>query len=194
MAWLKTSDESIAYNCVAWALGFNHIAIWPDAAFDLEWPFPKPEVGNVDDFGQLFALFGYERCATEIYEVGYEKIALYAPTEDAPPEHAARQLPDGRWASKLGGRGIDGEHDHLADWPQESPYREACRTYGGARYFFRRRRGGKYPSYEEATASKSSPSEPPPSVGRITAGGVILPFGVALPQRTESAPITRSDD
>ncbi len=43
---------------------------------------------------------GYEECEDGSHEPGFEKIALYA--KDAEPTHAARQLPDGRWTSKLG--------------------------------------------------------------------------------------------
>jgi len=150
MAWHKTSEKSSDYNCIAWALGFDHILLWPEAAFDMEWPFPRPETCSVADFAQLFALFGYERCNTEMYEAGFEKIALYSVTPNSAPEHAARQLQDGRWTSKLGGGGIDGIHDALADFPTEEPYNKSCRLYGGARFFFRRPRG-QYPSYEQAT-------------------------------------------
>lgn len=34
-------------------------------------------------------------------EQGYEKVALYV-DHDGKPTHAARQLPTGRWTSKLG--------------------------------------------------------------------------------------------
>ena len=41
-------------------------------------------------------------------EKGFQKIALYV--KDGIPTHAARQLPTGKWTSKLG-RDIDIEHD-----------------------------------------------------------------------------------
>ena len=39
-------------------------------------------------------------------ERGFEKIALFADSATLAPRHAAHQIPDGRWESKLGG-GID---------------------------------------------------------------------------------------
>lgn len=52
----------------------------------------------------VFASLGYEPCADGILEQGYEKIALFAHDKEgvAQPTHAARQLGDGKWTSKLG--------------------------------------------------------------------------------------------
>ena len=50
----------------------------------------------------------------DIFEGLLEKIALYADGATQAPKHAAHQLPDGRWESKLGG-GIDIQHDSLAE-------------------------------------------------------------------------------
>jgi len=71
---------------------------------------------------------GYEECRDESPEEGYEKVALcgfgfyYT--------HAARQLPNGRWTSKLG-KAEDIEH--------ESPDDVAGGLYGEAVQFMRRR-------------------------------------------------------
>jgi hypothetical protein len=43
-------------------------------------------------------------------ENGYEKVAIY--TLNGVPTHAARQLPNGNWTSKLGSE-IDIEHNSL---------------------------------------------------------------------------------
>jgi len=45
-------------------------------------------------------------------EDGWEKIAIFA-DEQGEPLHAARQLPSGRWTSKLGAD-VDIEHDLAA--------------------------------------------------------------------------------
>ena len=58
----------------------------------------------------LFLAAGYELCGDGNLEDGYEKIAIYA--KDGEPTHAARQLGDGRWTSKLG-KYEDIEHDSL---------------------------------------------------------------------------------
>jgi hypothetical protein len=43
---------------------------------------------------------GFERCNNGDLEDGYEKIAIY--TKGRKFCHVARQVPDGRWESKLG--------------------------------------------------------------------------------------------
>ena len=43
----------------------------------------------------------HENCESGDLEVGFEKVAIYAQADGA-PTHAARQLPDGTWTSKLG--------------------------------------------------------------------------------------------
>ena len=48
-----------------------------------------------------FQVFGFEECKNPALEPGWEKIALFA-SAASEPTHAARQLPDGRWTSKLG--------------------------------------------------------------------------------------------
>jgi hypothetical protein len=60
-----------------------------------------PRVASVAAYEQAFATRGYARCASELLEVGVEKIALFVNGHGV-PTHAARQLPDGSWTSKLG--------------------------------------------------------------------------------------------
>jgi hypothetical protein len=65
-----------------------------------------------DDFGigvlvQAFRALGYEECEGEHPEPRFEKVALYG--SGAFYTHAARQLPNGEWTSKLGAE-IDIEH------------------------------------------------------------------------------------
>lgn len=93
--YVETSPESTAYNCIAWAVGESH-RWWQPGAY---WPIPPG-----DDLAALVSLFrwlGYEHCDDDDLEPGYEKVALYADEADE-WTHAARQLPDGRWTSKLG--------------------------------------------------------------------------------------------
>jgi hypothetical protein len=52
-------------------------------------------------FVEAFRVLGYEECDDGSLEDGYQKIAIFA--DDAGnPTHAARQLPNGEWTSKLG--------------------------------------------------------------------------------------------
>jgi hypothetical protein len=64
-------------------------------------------------FVQAFGQVGYSRCKNGSLERGFEKVAIYA-IPDArgklQPEHASRQLADGRWTSKMG---LDEDIEHL---------------------------------------------------------------------------------
>jgi hypothetical protein len=51
---------------------------------------------------------GFEECADESSEPGFERVALYG--SGLVYTHAARQLPSGKWTSKLG-KAEDIEHD-----------------------------------------------------------------------------------
>jgi hypothetical protein len=65
------------------------------------------DVWILEAFIELFRSVNYECCDTSVPENSFEKIAIYM--LDNIPTHAARQLPNGKWTSKLGS-GID-EHD-----------------------------------------------------------------------------------
>jgi hypothetical protein len=57
-------------------------------------------VETVEAFRKAFASLGDVVCDHDQLEEGYEKIARFALA--GVPKHAARQLPSGRWTSKLG--------------------------------------------------------------------------------------------
>lgn len=60
-----------------------------------------------------FRALGYETCGMDVsLESGFVKVALYG--SGLFYTHAARQLPNGKWTSKLG-RGEDIEHDSPED-------------------------------------------------------------------------------
>lgn len=64
---------------------------------------------TLDAYIAAFSSIGYALCPTGDKEHQIEKIALFA-TLAAKPTHAARQIPNGRWKSKLGPN-HDIEHD-----------------------------------------------------------------------------------
>jgi hypothetical protein len=131
--WTSEPDER--YNCAAFALGLYTDNWWPTDYEGYAWPDGTHRDESLKSFGEGFALFGYEQCESGELEVGYEKLAIYAvddPDEtEAAIKHVARQLPDGRWASKLG-QAKDSEHPRLDDL--------AGPWYGVPRWYFRRRR------------------------------------------------------
>jgi hypothetical protein len=95
-----TSDRAIAYNCIAWAAGDDGRWWWPVEVPDVHWPDGAPRVVDLASFVAAFATLGYSPCEGRDFELGREKVALFA--LHGIPTHAARQLPDGRWTSKLG--------------------------------------------------------------------------------------------
>ncbi|MGH7130298.1 MAG: DUF7689 domain-containing protein, partial [Planctomycetaceae bacterium] len=63
-------------------------------------PEPARREYSLDAYLQAFATLGYKPCNDASHEDGQQKIALYC--KDDVPQHAARQLSDGRWTSKCG--------------------------------------------------------------------------------------------
>ena len=103
-----TSDKTAHYNCIAWAYGIDNMWFWPDSDHQYYWPDNIRRAEDIDAFIDLFRLQNYIVCESDIYEDGFQKIALYV--KDNKPTHAARQLSNGKWTSKLG-VDIDIEHD-----------------------------------------------------------------------------------
>ena len=64
---------------------------------------------TLDAFQAAFVSLGYSTTDADVPETGYDKVAIFADVAGR-PTHAARQLPTGRWTSKLG-QAEDIEHD-----------------------------------------------------------------------------------
>lgn len=64
----------------------------------------------MEDFERYFDFAGWARTLRRDLEPGKRKIALYASLGNGQPTHAARQLENGLWTSKLG-RDIDLSHE-----------------------------------------------------------------------------------
>jgi hypothetical protein len=104
-----TSPPSTEYNCIAWAADDAGNWWWPDLA-DSYWPEGVPREETLPAFVAAYATLGYSPCKDGSPEAGFEKIAIYSNADG--PQHVARQLPGGRWTSKLGPH-EDIEHDAL---------------------------------------------------------------------------------
>jgi hypothetical protein len=97
-----TSLRSQRYNCIAWAAGDTSNWWWPGPNANEEyWPASVPREETLAALREVFASLGYVVCDGEQLEQGFEKIAIFAGTSGE-PTHVARQLPGGRWSSKLG--------------------------------------------------------------------------------------------
>lgn len=105
-----TSPSTPTYNCIAWAAGQDDSWWWPHP--DYFWLPDLPLNTSVENFARLFERLGYEVCESEELEQNYDKVAIYA--KDGECTHAARQLPDDRWTSKLG-KSEDITHHDLID-------------------------------------------------------------------------------
>ena len=104
-----TSPSTPEYNCIAWAAGDTERWWWPLAGSFAYWPSNVPVQETLDAFIKAFGSIGFTPCGNADIEQGYEKVALYV-DENGKPTHAARQLTNGRWTSKLG-QSRDIEHE-----------------------------------------------------------------------------------
>lgn len=109
------SPWTAVYNCIAFAAGETHRKWWPihlaDARADRYWPDGAPRTEKLKSFVRAFEIEGgYKPCDSDALEIGVEKVAIYM--KGPKPTHMARQLPNGKWASKLGDK-QDIHHDTL---------------------------------------------------------------------------------
>jgi hypothetical protein len=101
-----TSPVAEDHNCIAWAAG-DTSRWWEPTEY---WPDPSGQFGfDLTDLIRMYGGLGYVPCPDGVPEPGFERIAVYA---DAGRRytHAARQLVNGKWTSKLG-KWEDIEHD-----------------------------------------------------------------------------------
>ncbi len=106
-----TSPSSSRYNCIAWAAE-DPSQWWQPGLYWLP-PDHPPDDFSLLALAQVFMSLGYESCGMDAsLESGYLKVALYSDAGEY--THAARQLPNGKWTSKLG-KSVDIEHDAPED-------------------------------------------------------------------------------
>ena len=121
-----TSEPDDNYNCIAYAAG--DLDNWWSHAGNYRWP-NAARSPSVTSLIAVFAGLGYEICNDAAATAGFEKVALYA--RNGNWTHAAIQLPDGAWSSKLG---PDEDIRHAI------PESLAGETYGSVHCFMRRPR------------------------------------------------------
>jgi hypothetical protein len=121
---LVTSPATPDYNCIAWSAGTTE-RWWQPGVY---WPadVPPNEYG-IAVLVLALSTLGFEECADGNLEPGFEKVARYGSTLFY--THAARQLLNGKWTSKLG-RSEDIQH--------HSPDDVAGGIYGEVVQFMRR--------------------------------------------------------
>lgn len=102
-----TSLDTNEYNCIAWAAEKIERWWWPtDEAY---WPPEATRNKSLTGFVEAFSKLGYSPCESAVFEPEFQKIAIFC-DDEGQPTHAARQLANGKWTSKLG-RLEDIEHN-----------------------------------------------------------------------------------
>jgi hypothetical protein len=130
-----TSPIDPNYNCVAWAVE-DKLRWWepfgliiPASFPPYHWPDNLPHDLLPQTFVSFFEVHGYEVTHDPKLENDVEKLAIYVRENEF--QHVARQLPSGRWTSKIGPQ-EDIEHD-LGDLESDIPY-----GYGKASIFMKK--------------------------------------------------------
>ena len=95
-----TSAPDPAYNCIAYAAGETDRWWAHPEESGYYWPGYASRTPRIHSLVAVFAGLGYAICGDASPEDGYQKVALYA--KNGNWTHAAIQLPDGAWSSKLG--------------------------------------------------------------------------------------------
>ena len=93
-----TSPLDNTYNCIAWAAGDSSRWWWPGSS-QTYWPKPGVRL-ELAAFRDAFNDLGYLETTNCGSPENFERVAIYE--KDGKPTHAARQLEDGKWTSKLG--------------------------------------------------------------------------------------------
>ena len=121
-----TSPKTQEYNCIAW--GARDSGNWwePDPLELYYWPVLDRKY-TLESFMAAYESVGFLPCSGGTFEDGFEKLALFV-DQAGVPTHAARQLPDGRWTSKLG----------LLEDIEHELHALAGRDYGVVKAFMRR--------------------------------------------------------
>lgn len=79
----------------------NDAWVWPGPEPYHWWPDHLPRDGSLEVLVRFFGEAGYSLAATDDgFSPSFERVAIFGDEEG--PTHAALELPDGSWTSKLG--------------------------------------------------------------------------------------------
>jgi len=121
--WVK-SPKTKLYNCIGWAMNDDTRQWWPDSMGGYYWPPTLTRQETLAAFTEMVGLFGFHPTTSRALEKGFDKLALYA--LGSTPTHLAKQLPNGKWTSKLG----DFEDiDHKLEALEGPFYGQVVQTY-----------------------------------------------------------------
>src|SRR5271163_3987993 len=101
--WFAKSPYDDTYQCIAWAAGHTSIRWWPiDYPPECYWPEGVPFDDTVECFVQAFETLGYKRCENSSFELGHQKVAIYASTSGMVRHMARQHFLGWGWLSKPG--------------------------------------------------------------------------------------------
>ncbi len=106
--WRVSSDCTDQYNCIAWAADRNDTWLEPTTLRlpGISWPQNIPRNFEPETLIALFVQLGYQTCNNSAFELGFEKVALYAKIDVGTLRpvwsHASKQIGKNTWISKLG--------------------------------------------------------------------------------------------
>lgn len=150
-----TSPKTPVYNCIAWAADDD--SRWWQAPAPMHiagyyWPPGVPNEHTLENYIRAFETRGYRVCTNDpTLEEGVEKVVLYSYPGSGGCSHAARQLPNGVWVSKLGAA-HDIEHSSPHDITGPDPF-----GYGDVVQYMSRSRA-EYPlTGSKVQANKNAP-------------------------------------
>lgn len=126
--YLITSEPDDCYNCIAYAVGETHRWWTYITGEGYYWPEYASRTPFIASLVEVFTGLGYEICPDAGVEDGCEKVVLYRIGDRW--THAARQLPNGMWSSKMG---PDEDISHA------TPESLDAESYGSVRCIMRRR-------------------------------------------------------
>lgn len=137
--YLLKSKPSVRYNCIAWAAG-DGTRIWSPTLIGsgVYWPPGIPAFPTLSGTAEAFEMCGYTACGPTLPPRDPERCEMVAIFTNrlGEPLHAARQLANGVWVSKLGDH-CDIEHDDVDA--------VGGGLYGEPALFMERRRQGSAP-------------------------------------------------
>lgn len=98
------SKATRRYNCIAWAAGEDFRWWWPDSMGKDYWPPGIPREATISAFLLAYGTLGFRLCFDGTLQPGTEKLVIYGkgPAGSETPTHAALQLENGEWTSKIG--------------------------------------------------------------------------------------------
>lgn len=111
-----TSPPDTRYNCIGWAAEDAARWWWPDPLGQYYWPVDATRAESLGAFEAVFREIGYAELSDSSFEAEKLKVAIYVDARGS-PTHAARQVANGWWTSKLGQQ-VDIEHElHALEGP-----------------------------------------------------------------------------